>query len=112
MDKLPFSRFKKAGNLIFTSGQVHLKDGELVGETVSLKTKQVMENLKAVLSEAGVTFENVIKSTVYVTDMGMYGEFNKEYVKYFTNSFPAREVVCVRGLPLGASIEVSVVAKK
>ena len=112
MSKLPFSRYKKVGNLIFTSGQIHLKEGELVGETVGEKTKQVMENLKEILSEAGTSLENVVKATVYVIDMEMYEEFNEEYVKYFKDSFPAREVVCVKGLPLSASIEISMIAEK
>ncbi len=111
MSKLPFSRFKKVGNIIFTSGQIHLKEGKLVGETVAEKTKQVMENLKVVLSDAETSFDEVVKTTVYVIDMEMYREFNEEYVKYFEDSFPTREVVCVKRLPLGASIEISMIAE-
>jgi 2-iminobutanoate/2-iminopropanoate deaminase len=99
--------------LIFTSGQIHLTtDGSLVKGSMAEKTKQVMSNLKAILKAAGLGFENVLKTTVYVTDMAEYGEFNKVYINYFKEPFPAREVICVKELPLGASLEVSLVAKK
>lgn len=99
--------------LIFTSGQIHMDtEFKLVGDTMTEKARKVMENLKAVLEGAGLTFENVIKSTVYVIDMSEYKEFNDVYLEYFEKPMPAREVVCVKELPLGASVEVSLIAKK
>lgn len=111
MAVLPFSKFTKKGNLIFTSGQVHLTpEGKLLEGTIEEQTKQVMENLRAVLAEAGVTFKNVIKTTIYVTDMAEYGKVNEVYANYFSEPYPAREAVCVKELPLGAKIEISMIA--
>jgi len=99
--------------LVFTSGQIHMDtEFKLVGDTMTEKSKKVMENLKAILDGAGLTFENVVKATVYVTDMAEYKEFNDVYLEYFTQPMPAREVVCVNALPLGASVEVSLIAKR
>lgn len=107
----PFSRFVKKDNLIFTSGQVHLtSDGKLLEGTIKEQTKQVMENLKAVLSEAGANFSDVVKTTIYVTDMAEYGKINEVYATYFSENYPARETVCVKELPLGAKLEISMVA--
>jgi len=99
--------------LVFTSGQIHMgTDFKLVGDTMEEKTKKVMSNLEAILKAAGVSFKNVIKATVYVTDMKEYSKFNDVYLTYFKEPMPAREVVCVKELPLGASVEVSLVAKR
>jgi len=99
--------------LLFTSGQIHLTfDAKLVEGTMEEKTKQVMRNLKAIIDAAGFSFRHVIKVNVCLTDMAEYGKFNEVYVTYFKDPFPAREVVCVKELPLGASVEVSMVAKK
>lgn len=85
-------------------------DGKLVQDSVEAETKQVMENLKSTLEKAGVTFSEVVKATIYMTDMAMYGKINEVYTTYFTDSFPAREAICVKELPLGARIEISMVA--
>lgn len=109
----PFSQAIVAGNLIFTSGQIHLSpDGKLLEGTIEEQTRRVMENLKAVLAGAGASFENVVKATIYVTDMAAYPAVNRTYGEFFAGSFPAREVVCVKELPLGAKIEISIVAVK
>lgn len=98
---------------VVTSGQIHLTpDGELVKGSMKERAEQVMKNLEAILNAAGLTFGHVLKATVYVTDMKEYGEFNELYVTYFDEPYPAREVVCVKELPLGASVEVSLIAKK
>lgn len=111
MAALPFSKFVKRGNLIFTSGQVHLTPrGNLLEGTIEEQTKQVMENLKAILGEAGVTFGDVVKTIIYVTDMSEYERINEVYGSYFSDPYPARETVCVKELPLGAKIEISMVA--
>lgn len=117
-DKAPaapdlLSQAIEVDGLVVTSGQIHLKpNGELVEGTMEEKTKQVMNNLKSILTAAGLTFADVIKTTVYVTDMSEYGKFNDVYITYFKKPFPAREVVCVKELPLGASVEVSMIAKR
>lgn len=112
MGVVPFSRYRRSGNLIFTAGQIHLNaEMKLVGVTIEEKTHQVMRNLQKILEEAGTNFENVVKVTIYVTDMSHYAKINEVYVSYFGEMFPAREVVCVRELPLSAEIEMSVVAE-
>jgi len=111
--KLPFSPFVKKGNLIFTSGQVYLTaEGKLLEGTIKEQTHQVMKNLKGVLEKAGVTFEDVVKTTIYLTDMSCYPDVNEVYASYFRKSYPARETVCVKELPLGAKIEISMIASK
>jgi len=101
------------GGLVITSGQIHLtKDGKLVKGTMEARAKQVLDNLEAVLATAGLSFKDVLKVTVYVTDMAEYSKFNEIYATYFTAPYPAREVVCVKELPLGASVEVSMIAKR
>ena len=111
MAVLPFSKFIKRGNLIFTSGQVHLTpEGKLLEGTIEEQTNQVMGNLKAVLAEAGATFKDVVKTTIYVTDMAEYGKINEVYASYLSEPYPARETVCVKELPLGAKVEISMIA--
>jgi len=101
--KLPFSPSITKGNLVFTSGQVYLTpEGKLLEGTIKDQTHQVMKNLKGVLEKAGVTFADVVKTTIYVTDMSNYADINEVYASYFSVPFPARETVCVKELPLGA----------
>lgn len=110
---MPYSQAIIAGNLIFTAGQIHLTpEGKLIAGTIEAQTHQVMKNLQAILHEAGVSFDNVVKTTIYVTDMSTYGKINQVYGSYFTKDFPARETVCVKELPLGAKVEISLVAIK
>lgn len=109
----PFSQAIVEGNLIFTSGQIPLTtEGKLLEGNIEEQTHQIMKNLEAIFKEAGVTFNNVVKTTIYVTDMSLYGKINKVYGSYMTDPFPAREVVCVKELPLGANIEISMIASK
>lgn len=109
----PFSEAIVKDNMIFTSGQVYLTpEGKLLKGTIEEQTHQVMKNLKAVLKEAGVDFSNVVKTTIYVTDMGLYGEVNEVYGSYMSKPYPARETVCVKKLPLGAKLEISMIAIK
>lgn len=99
--------------LFFVSGQIHMDmDFKLVGEIMTEKAKKVMSNIEEILKAAELTFGDVLKVTVYVTDMKQYSEFNDVYLTYFEEPMPAREVVCVKELPLGADVEVSVIAKK
>lgn len=108
----PFSQAIIVNNFIFTSGQIYLTtEGKLVDGSIEDKTKQILENLKNILEEAGSGFDKVVKATIYVTDMTVYGKINEVYGSYFSDPFPAREVVCVHSLPLGAEIEISMIAE-
>ena len=109
----PFSQAVIEGNFIFTSGQIYLTtEGKLLEGTIEEQTCQIMENLRAILKEAGVSFVNVVKTTIYVTDMTIYGKINEVYGSYMVEPYPARETVCVKELPLGAKVEISMVAVK
>ena len=109
----PFSQAVVVGDFIFTSGQIYLTpEGKLLEESIEEQIHQIMKNLQAILEEAGVSFAHVVKTTVYVTDMGIYKILNDIYGGYMQEPFPAREVVCVKELPLGAKVEISMVAAK
>ncbi|MDP2930147.1 MAG: Rid family detoxifying hydrolase [bacterium] len=101
------------GKFVFTSGQIHLTpEGKLLEGTIEEQTHQIMKNLKAILESAEISFAEVIKTTIYVTDMTVYGKVNEVYGSYMNDPYPARETVCVKELPLGAKIEISMVAIK
>ena len=109
----PYSQAIISGNFIITSGQIHVtKEGTLLEGSIEDQTQQVMKNLAAVLEAAGVDFSSVVKTTIYVTDMSTYSSVNTVYASYFTEPFPARETVCVKELPAGAKVEISLVASK
>jgi len=102
-----------SNGLIFVSGQVHCNaELELVGNTTEEKVAQIMNNIEVILKAADATLNNVIKVVIYVTDMAIMPDLNKVYPMYFEEPLPVREAVCVQGLPLGASIEISVIAAK
>jgi 2-iminobutanoate/2-iminopropanoate deaminase len=101
----------ESNGMIFVSGQIHnLPDGTLVEGTTEEKLALVMGNIEEILSTAGTTFADIVKATIYVTDMAQMPDINKLYPAYFSEPFPAREAVCVKELPLGATIEISVIA--
>jgi 2-iminobutanoate/2-iminopropanoate deaminase len=101
-----------SGKLVYTAGFIHVDErGNMVDGTATEMFKQVMNNIDEVLKAAGSDIDKIIKATLYVTDISMLPEINKQYVKYFTSPLPAREAVCVKELPLGAKIEMSVVAE-
>lgn len=109
----PFSQAVMEGNFVFTSGQIYLTpEGKLLEGTLEEQIHQIMKNLQVILQEAGTTFNGVVKTTIYVTDMSLYGKLNEIYGTYMTEPYPAREVVCVKELPLGAKIEISMIAVK
>lgn len=109
----PFSQAVVEGNLVYTSGQIYLTpEGKLLEGTIEEQIHQIMKNLQVILQEAGVSFTNVVKSTIYVTDMSVYGKVNEIYGSYLSEPYPAREVVSVKELPLGAKVEISMVAVK
>ena len=110
---LPFSPSITKGDFVFTSGQVYLtKEGKLLEGSIEEQTKQVMENLKVVLENAGVSFSDVVKTTIYTTDMSLYGRISDTYGGFLSEPYPAREMVCVKELPLGAKVEISMIAFK
>ena len=109
----PYSQAVCIGSMVFTSGQIHMTpDGKLFEGTIEEQTHQIMGNLREVLKTAGVSFADVVKTTIYVTDMSVYGKINSVYGSYFSDPFPARETVCVNALPLGAKLEISMIAVK
>lgn len=109
----PYSQAIINGNILFTSGQIHLTpDGKLLEGPIETLTHQIMMNLKNILEKAGVTFNDVVKTTIYVTEMSHYGKINEIYGDYMTEPYPARETVCVKELPLGAQVEISMIAIK
>lgn len=108
----PYSQAVKAGGFLFLSGQVPLIPGtsELRNGNITEETIQVMENLKAVLQEAGLNFSNVVKTTIFLKEMSFFTEINTEYGKYFDKDFPARETVAVKTLPKDVNVEISMIA--
>jgi 2-iminobutanoate/2-iminopropanoate deaminase len=107
----PYSQAVKAGNLLFISGQIALDgEGNLHTGDVATETEKVMQNLQAILTEAGASFANVVKSTIFLMDMGQFAAVNAVYGKYFPSNPPARETVQVSGLPKGVNVEISVIA--
>jgi 2-iminobutanoate/2-iminopropanoate deaminase len=111
----PYNQAVLAGNTLYTSGQIALNPVtmELVLDSIEVETKQVMENLKAVLEAAEMSFENVVKTTIFIMDMNNFSKINDIYAKYFDSNFaPARETVQVAGLPKGVNVEISMIAIK
>ena len=108
----PYSQAFISGGFIFTSGQIPLdpNTGYMVGNTVGEQAKQVIMNIGAILDEAGTSFDSVIKTTCYLTDMDDFAEFNAVYERFFI-SRPARSCVAVKELPKGALCEIEVVAE-
>ena len=108
----PYSHAVLIGNTLYTSGQV-AKDaisGQMMQENIQVETAKVMDNLKVILAEANMTFENVIKTTIYCTNLNDFAAINQVYGSYFSGNYPARETVQVVKLPLNANVEISVVA--
>jgi len=110
----PYSQAVAAGNFVFVSGQIpsNASTGEIISGDIKAETKQVMENIKAILVEAGIGFNNIVKTTIFLTDMQSFGQVNQVYSTYFTDQFPARETVQVAGLPKNVNVEISVIAIK
>lgn len=107
----PYSQGVKAGNLIFVSGQLPINpaDGSM-SRDIKAQTAQSIENIKAVLAEAGATLDNVVKTTVYLADMSLFGAMNEVYSEYFKEVYPARAAFAVKELPKQASVEIEVIA--
>lgn len=109
----PYSHAVSIGNLLFTSGQIGIipETGALAAPQVEAQTHQVFQNLKAVLAAAGLTLSHVVKTTVFLTDMGDFAAFNEIYGTYFSQNPPARSCVQVAALPAGAKVEIEVIAE-
>ena len=111
----PYNQAVLVGNMLYTSGQIaiHPETGDLVMDSIQVETTQVMENLKAVLEAADMTFENVIKSSIFISDMNTFAAINSVYGTYFEEATaPARETVEVANLPKFVNVEISVIAVK
>ena len=108
----PYSQAMVVGNLVFTSGQIPLdpESGAMVGDNITEQTHRVCKNLDAVLTAAGSSIENAIKTTCFLSDMADFAAFNEVYAEYFTGK-PARSCVAVKTLPKGALVEVEVIAE-
>jgi 2-iminobutanoate/2-iminopropanoate deaminase len=109
----PYSQAVRSGSLLFTSGQLPLDPatGRLVGGGIAEQTRQVMANLQAILTAAETDWARVVKVTVFMTDLAQFAEFNRTYAAHFASSPPARSTVQVAALPLGAGIEIEMVAE-
>ncbi len=111
----PYNQAVLSGNTIYTSGQIALnpETGELVMDSIESETKQVMENMKEVLAAAEMTFENVVKSSIFISDMHNFSKINSVYATYFNEATaPARETVEVANLPKFVNVEISMIAVK
>ena len=109
----PYNQAVLSGNTLYASGQIAINPatGELVTETINEETKQVMENIAAILEAANMTFENVVKATIFIMDMNNFGAINTIYGSYFNEkTAPARETVQVACLPKNVNIEISIIA--
>jgi 2-iminobutanoate/2-iminopropanoate deaminase len=108
----PYSQAVIANGFLFASGQVAFNPatGELVLTDIQSETRQVMENIKAILEEAKLSFAHVVKTTIFLSDMQLFAQVNEVYGSYFTAQFPARETVAVKTLPRNVNIEVSITA--
>ena len=110
----PYSQAIQVGNLIYTSGQIPIDPatGQLVEGGVKEQARQSLNNIQAILQEAGLTMASVVKTTVFMADMADFAEMNSVYAEFFTEPYPARSAVAVKTLPKNALVEIEVVAEK
>ena len=108
----PYSQAVKAGNTLYVSGQIPFDQltGEMINENITEETHQVMKNIEAVLSEVDMTFDNVVKCSIFIKDMGQFATINEAYSMYFKSNPPARETVEVSRLPKDVNVEISCIA--
>jgi 2-iminobutanoate/2-iminopropanoate deaminase len=108
----PYSQAVQAGNLLFISGQIPINPatGKVEATDIAAETHQTMHNLKAILSAANLDFGHVVKTTILLSDMALFGEVNEIYGKYFNGDFPARETYAVKTLPKNVNVEISMMA--
>jgi 2-iminobutanoate/2-iminopropanoate deaminase len=108
----PYSQAVKANGFLFVSGQVAIvpETGALEMSNIQAETHQVMKNIAAILEESKLGFANIVKTTIFLSDMGLFAAVNEVYGSYFIGSYPARETVAVKGLPKGVNVEISITA--
>jgi 2-iminobutanoate/2-iminopropanoate deaminase len=108
----PYNQSVKANGFLFISGQIAIvpATGDLEMSSIEAETHQVMNNLKAILTEAGTDFAAVAKTTIFLSDMSLFAAVNEIYGSYFSADHPARETVAVKGLPKGVNVEISMIA--
>ena len=108
----PYSQAVSANGFLYVSGQVAIvpASGEIVNSGIKDETRQVMQNIDAILKEVNIDFKNVVKTTIFLSDMNLFTSVNEVYSTYFEADFPARETVAVKGLPKGVNVEISVIA--
>ncbi len=110
----PYNQAVMSGDMLFISGQIALIPGtsDLVDTDIKAEANQVMKNLNAILTEARMDFSNVVKTTIFLSDMALFGDVNEIYGSYFAADYPARETVAVKGLPKNVNVEISMIASK
>ena len=110
----PYNQAVLSGNMLFVSGQIALVPGtaDLANADIAAEANQVMKNLKAILTAAGMDFADVVKTTIFLSDMGLFTAVNEVYGSYFETDYPARETVAVKGLPKNVNVEISMIAIK
>jgi 2-iminobutanoate/2-iminopropanoate deaminase len=108
----PYNHAVRVGDLLFCAGQIPINpaDGNLITGDIKAQTERVLLTVKAILDDQGLTFANVVKSTVFLTDLNNFAGMNEIYAKFFTENFPARSTIQVAGLPKAASVEIEVIA--
>ena len=108
----PYSQAVRSGSLVFCSGQIPLdpKSGEIVGGDIAVQTRRVMDNIAALLRAEGLSFDNIVKTTIFLTNLGDFQVVNQIYGSYFKNDPPARSTVQIAALPRGANVEIEVIA--
>lgn len=108
----PLSGAVEVGGLVFVSGQIHIQEGALVGENIKERFNQVMKNIEDILADAGLTKDDIVRVHLYLIDLSELKELNEVYMKTFKHPLPVRTAIGVVALPLGASLEMDVVASK
>jgi 2-iminobutanoate/2-iminopropanoate deaminase len=108
----PYNQAIVSNNMIYISGQIplHPETNELITGDTATETHQVMRNLQEILEEAGINFNHVVKSTIFLSDMSLFAAVNEVYGSYFSSDYPARETVAVKGLPKNVNVEISMIA--
>ena len=109
----PYSQAVAANGLLFVSGQIAINPatGAMNMDNLETETRQVMDNLSAVLESAGASFDNIVKTTIFLSDMELFAQVNEIYNSYFSGNFPARETLAVKGLPKNVNVEISAIAQ-
>ena len=108
----PYSQAIKHGNMIFISGQIAMdyQNNSIINENIAEETETVMKNIMSILKESGCNFQNIVKCSIFLSDISLFDEVNKIYSKYFSHPFPARETVEVSKLPKNVNVEISAIA--